>query len=332
MTPRNFREAHVQGVQMATRLHKELASSERLAEIGNRVDVFRSIDDRGFALLFRPLDGLLGLCLREPYPGVLVTTKRSLSVQRFTAAHELGHLEMGHDFSLDDEEQIRRPHGSSQKKLQEIAANAFGAEFLMPKWLLRKTMERHGWEAGDLTNPLVVYQLSLRIGVSYEAMCVSLLRHTWVEKTTADSLLKTSPKAIKAHLLDGELLEDPWADVWSLTAADHNGTVDAAPKDVFMLNLKEHGGGGFLWNVEDLARLGFIVNSHDATPTTEAIGAPLTRCWQISATGPSEGSLRIKERRPWQVDDVIGQFVLNYRFWGKETGIPRFQRELLRAA
>ncbi|MBR9973779.1 ImmA/IrrE family metallo-endopeptidase [Magnetospirillum sp. J10] len=253
-------------------------------------------------------------------------------MQRFTAAHELGHLEMGHDFSLDSEEQILRPRGASPKMLQEVAANAFGAEFLMPKSLLRRIMERYRWNAGDLGDPRAVYQLSLRVGVSYQAMCVSLIRHKWIDQQTLDRLMKTSPKTIKAHLLDGVVLEDPWADVWSLSEADHDGEIEAGPNDIFLLKLREHGGSGYLWNADDLVRLGFIVERHEGPLAVETVGSALTRCWKISADFPSEGYLNLEERRPWQADDVIGQFNLAYSLWGKEAGIPRFQRPLLRAA
>ena len=43
-------------------------------------------------VLFRPLEGLLGAYVPTPNSaGMLVTTQRDHHVQRFTAAHELGH-------------------------------------------------------------------------------------------------------------------------------------------------------------------------------------------------------------------------------------------------
>ena len=59
-------------------------------------------------LLLRPLKGLLGAYLPHPIPGVLVTTERPLSIQRFTAAHEVGHFRLEHLPSLDDESILRR--------------------------------------------------------------------------------------------------------------------------------------------------------------------------------------------------------------------------------
>ena len=55
-----------------------------------------------------PFRGLLGAYLSDPAPGVLVTTQRPMSIQRFTAAHEFGHFSLRHQPSLDDESILRR--------------------------------------------------------------------------------------------------------------------------------------------------------------------------------------------------------------------------------
>src|SRR5262249_61495232 len=65
--------------------------------------------DRDIYVMFRPLKNLLGAYFSDPDTGVLVTTKRPLPVQRFTAAHELGHAVLGHEASLDDAEVLERP-------------------------------------------------------------------------------------------------------------------------------------------------------------------------------------------------------------------------------
>jgi Zn-dependent peptidase ImmA (M78 family) len=50
----------------------------------------------------------LGAYLSDPAPGVLITTQGPMSIQRFTAAHELGHFSMRHQPSLDDDSILRR--------------------------------------------------------------------------------------------------------------------------------------------------------------------------------------------------------------------------------
>jgi hypothetical protein len=93
------------GTMAAGRLHRQLALRERIeGQGGGNIDVFASMVALELPLLLRPLRNLLGAYLREPAQGVLVTTRRPLSIQRFTAAHELGHYYIGHEPSLDDED------------------------------------------------------------------------------------------------------------------------------------------------------------------------------------------------------------------------------------
>jgi Zn-dependent peptidase ImmA (M78 family) len=80
----------------AARLHQKLGLRKDIEANGGNVDAFGAIHAVDLPLLLRPLQGLLGVYLNEPTPGVLVTTQRPMSIQRFTAAHELGHFSMRH--------------------------------------------------------------------------------------------------------------------------------------------------------------------------------------------------------------------------------------------
>src|ERR1019366_8007904 len=80
----------------------ELRVEERTIEGEGEVDVFTAIADMGIPLVFKPLESALGFFLPAPLNGILVTTKRSRHIQRFTAAHELGHAFLGHKGSIDN--------------------------------------------------------------------------------------------------------------------------------------------------------------------------------------------------------------------------------------
>lgn len=324
--PSNSRDAILDGFQFAVKAHQELGIRDQVISNGGSVNVFANIDQKGYGLLFRPLEGILGLCMQKPAPGILITTNRSLSVQRFTAAHEFGHLEMGHAFSIDSEDDFNRSTGFTDVELQEVAANAFSAGFLMPKWLIKEKMTRQGWSVEQLSNPAVVYQLSLRMGVSYDATCRSLSRYKWINQQTEMNLLGIQPKQIKNQLLNGEALKDPWADVWLLSENDHTEIIEAGPTDVFILNLTEHGSGGYLWNVDELEKKGFRVQSFGSIPNEQAVGGPVKRSWALSSDSPLTGNLKLEERRPWQPDDLVNQLVLSYSLLGKEVGLPRYLR------
>lgn len=126
------------GVAKAARLHEQLGSQTAMVAQRGSIDVFDTICSLDIALLLRPLNGLLGAYLREPTPGILITTQRPLSIQRFTAAHELGHFYLDHKPSLDDENVLRRSpfQNGGLPDLQELEANTFAAAFLMPRWLV----------------------------------------------------------------------------------------------------------------------------------------------------------------------------------------------------
>src|SRR5258708_31543446 len=134
------------GTMAAERLHRSLGLRNQIKLRGGNVDVFAAIQTLDLPLLLRPLQGLLGAYLRDPAPGVLVTTQRPMSIQRFTAAHELGHFSLWHDPSLDDESILRRMPISAQPSgdFQEVEADAFPVAFMMPRWLIGWHAERQG--------------------------------------------------------------------------------------------------------------------------------------------------------------------------------------------
>ena len=85
------RDAILSAVSEADRMHQKFKTKVRAETGEGRIDVFEMLVDRDIPVMFRPLSGLLGAFLDDPAPGVMVTTKRPLPVQRFAVAHELGH-------------------------------------------------------------------------------------------------------------------------------------------------------------------------------------------------------------------------------------------------
>jgi Zn-dependent peptidase ImmA (M78 family) len=151
MVATDYRSAVRAGTMAAARLHLQLRLRQKIeADCGN-VDVFAAIHALDLPLLVRPLQGLLGAYLSDPEPGVLITTQRPMSIQRFTAAHELGHFRLKHQPSLDNENILRRMPLQAQPSddFQEVEANAFAVEFIMPRWLVARHAARQGWSVAD---------------------------------------------------------------------------------------------------------------------------------------------------------------------------------------
>ena len=331
----NRREAVLTGILEAARLHRELDLEKKIDIFGGRIDVFSSIIERGAQLVFRKLDGFLGLYIPAPVPGILITTERSLAIQRYTSGHELGHFYMKHRGSLDDEGILHRsPFLSPDYDPNEVAADAFASEFLMPEWLADYHAQKQGWSRESLADVVNLYQLSLRVGLSYEATCRTLQKHKLLTGPMADKLLRTERKKIKQHLLAGHSIPDWFANVWVLTEKDQGSAIFGEPNDVFIVRLKEHTGSGYLWNLEQVAAAGFVVVSDERKPpTNEAeIDGAVERILMARSETPALGNIDFVETRPWDTSDVFGRFSFAYDFRGKEHGLPRAARERLVAA
>jgi Zn-dependent peptidase ImmA (M78 family) len=321
----------------AARLHLQLGLREQVERAGGGIDVFGIIHALDLPLLVRPLQGLLGAYLSNPVPGILVTTQRPMSIQRFTAAHELGHYRLQHQPSLDDEDILRRMPLQAQPAgdFQEVEANAFAVEFMMPRWLVASNTTRQGWTVADLRRPNVVYQLALRLGASYEATCWTLARHRFIQPSLARELLQTRPREMKVGLLEAYRPQDYRGDVWLLTERDAGAHIDGSRNDLFVLKLEEHSGGGYLWDVEQLKDSGFAVVRDDLEALdSDSVGGPVIR--RVTAAPPEiyRGHLSIDERRPWDPDPPLSTLAVEVDLTGPEQeGLSRAERRsLLEAA
>lgn len=314
----------------AERLHRQLGNRKRIESRGGNIDVFGAIVQLGVPLLLRPLDGLLGAYLREPASGVLVTTRRPLNIQRYTAAHELGHFRLNHEPSLDDEGILRRSPFAANPgyDMQEIEADAFAMGFLMPRWLITWHAKRQDWKSGHFRNPHIVYQLSLRLGASFEATWRTLQRYKMIKRRTAIELAKTQVRTLKKALLPDYTPLNFRRDVWKLTACDADTSISGSQDDLFVLHLEEHSGSGYLWDAEELERNGFSV-VRDAREEIDniGIGNPTFRRLTAVLPEPKRGRLLLEERRPWQPKRALTRFELTYDLTGPENeGFSRIER------
>ncbi len=95
-------------------------------------DVLEAVEARGGAnvVVLELPEGVAGAYVARPgLPLLFVNGHQALSRQRFTIAHEFGHHRMGHSTVVDDQAAI----GPGAHDPGEVAANAFAAEFLMPR-------------------------------------------------------------------------------------------------------------------------------------------------------------------------------------------------------
>ena len=287
-------------------------------------DVVRAVTERNIPLLFRPLDGLWGafIAVGHEERGIIVTTKLALSVQRFTLAHELGHLLLGHESSLDRTTGLALRNPDGVRSVAEAAADTFAAELLAPRQLIRASASRQRWGLGDLRHPDNIYQLGLRLGISYKSACWSLAASGVLSTTDAARLDDERVRNLKLALAPAELLTNSWADVWSISRADTNTFLEAGPDDLFAIRLQDHASAGYLWQLVDPGESAEIVDESSAS-STEQYGQPYGRVVHVRFRRPGIHRMLFEHVRPWS-RATLETIEIEIDSFGKERdGWPR---------
>lgn len=325
------RDAILTGVARAAELHAKLGLRDALAEGDRPVDVLTSIQRLGLFVMFRPLDGLLGAYVpTRSLSGMLITTKRDLHVQRFTAAHELGHFVLEHKaLSLDKDIGFVGRGEISSHELREVEADSFAAEFLLPKWLIAAHLRRQKWGKRDLSQSDIVYQLSLRLGASYTATCWALFSQSFLDRRSVNELTKAQPRAVKRRAVPDVSPEHWHRDVWLLSERDRGSYVLGNPDDILVLDLEEHVSGGYSWDADGVNRAGLVLEKDErANDGHDRMGGLVQR--RLIVQGAGKTHLQLEERRAWDKSQpCLNTFELDLALVGREPeGIPRSGRLL----
>jgi Zn-dependent peptidase ImmA (M78 family) len=304
-----------------------------LAHIDNgsrtSVDIIGLVSALEIPLMFRPLEGLWGasVIVDDEHCGILVTTALDLSVQRFTLAHELGHILMGHKTSFDKTTGFTGRYGPVSIPTQEIAADTFASELLAPKSLILSSARRHQWKVEQLKRPEIIYQLSLRLGISYIATCWALVSRKILTAAQAKKLSEKVVKDIKLGTVPKKLITNSWANTWTLTAGDSGTYLEASPEDIFAVHLKENASSGFIWQLVNSNSSAKIID--EITQSQEEVGSRNGRILFVQFTEPGTHRLTFEHVRPWNKSS-IEHIDINIDSNGKEhAGYSRFERAKL---
>lgn len=290
-------------------------------------DVLRAITDLDIPVLFRPLKGLWGatITVGDDMRGMLITTLLPLHIQRFTLAHELGHYLLGHKIELDKTVGFAGRYGPKSLATHEIAADTFAAELLGARRFVLAAAQRHQWTKSALKTPQIVYQLSLRLGISYEAACWALVANSLLTRAEASKLAAVVVKGLKQELLRGEPVEDPWADVWMVTASDSGSFLEGGPRDTFAIHLNDFASGGYIWELVDAGEHGRVIRD-DTVAAAPLYGEPTSRVVLVRFDAPGVHRLAFAHRRPWN-KETLAYIDISIDSYGKEiAGIPRRER------
>lgn len=128
-------------------------------------DIDGLLEDLGMRVVGRPLgaedEDLAGVCTGHPkFRAALINTDQWGTRQRFTAAHELGHLLFG-DADVGWHDDHGADMSSNSESIQEVRANAFAAELLLPLEAVANRVQRHGVTEALITDTMFDFGLSL---------------------------------------------------------------------------------------------------------------------------------------------------------------------------
>lgn len=162
-------------------LTAEREARKLLAETEARVpvDLNAVADFLGLSILEEDLeDSVSGMLVVNDGHGMIgVNGHHHVNRRRFTTAHEIGHFLLhraGANVFVDAKPVFFRDDiSSSGTERQEVEANAFAAELLMPTKHLREQVED---EATDLYDDTAVQKLARSFGVSAQALTIKLVR------------------------------------------------------------------------------------------------------------------------------------------------------------
>lgn len=325
------------GHKEAERVHRQFDTRARYLQFGARIDVYRLAHDLGIPVVFRPLEGLLGVYVKDPAPGILLTTQRPESVQRLTCAHELGHHWLKHKASYDDEGDVGVALGKAAGRVppSERQADAFAFNLLMPRWLLVENIKHLQQLDLHLPGPVAVYQLAVRVGTSYMACALTLSKYNFITSANLVALLATQPKDIKARILADLSMPDWHRDVWLLSEADDGMAIETQQGDVLVAHVREASTAGYSLETNRLIAAGFAVLANrevatDASPAEDdpvgAIGAfPLCETVAV-ANQTGQAPFEIRQKRPWEDNDGMSVVRLDVKVKLPSKGLSELDR------
>lgn len=335
----------------ATEVLEEFEAKKRIEAGYTRIDAEHIASALDVIVMYRKLERLLGgFLLEDGTAGIIVNWDRPRGLVHMTCAHELGHFALGHESTSDTTVDI-----SKNAALVERTANQFAYALLAPSWLVAQTMRRQRWGRNSLRNPSIVYQMSLRLGVSYKAMVWSLNRLGHLSVSEALEIVDVQPITLKRDILGGIAPHNSRNDVWMLTDADRDRVLEPGLGDQMVFDLPNHAGSGRLWSVDEVQSEGFLLKPF----VRDARRAPPHRGAEITVGGdgetlryeltppldllppgggddgeavptlePRKRTISLSERAPWHPEQAaIHQLSLFAEFERLADGLPQPERD-----
>lgn len=141
------------------------------------IPVEKIADFLGARVAYEAFDGdVSGMLYREADQTLIgVNSTHAATRQRFTLAHEIAHLRLhkGQPVFIDRLVRVNWRDGTSDQ--EEVQANAFAAELLMPRKFMTQEIERAVAKARQIAPEQLILELAETFRVSQEAMRYRLI-------------------------------------------------------------------------------------------------------------------------------------------------------------
>lgn len=221
-----------------------LLAQECLDELGLQqdrpIDVLVALERLELTTVVKNLGDVLGVVV--PQGGVMLSSQRGETVQRYTAAHEIGHWIMHRDTLVIDTdlEVMGQP-----SQVRERQAQLFASYFLMPPPLLIEGLGRYGIRKNEV-EPAATYLLARDLRVSYEAALVRLMAEGFLRSTDLAGLRAFGRSRAREAAFAGRRPEDGWADLWSASYQESQA-LEVTVGDEIVVSLPENRTTPYRW-------------------------------------------------------------------------------------
>jgi Zn-dependent peptidase ImmA (M78 family) len=313
---------------------------DRIKDGYTRIDPLKIAESRNLSIFLQKLDRLLGAFVKNPEPGILINNDRPTGLIHMTCAHELGHFAMGHGQMADETIE----YGQSARP-EEGEADAFAYALMAPRWLLAQTLRVRGISASQIRSPSTLYQLALRLGLSYAAMVSTFVRMGQFRFEDGQALRDKQPQRAKAAGLINDQILERHQDLWILGPADKGCILEPRADDRFVLAVPNHLASGYLWTLDEARSEGFTLvprrtSGDDPSVSDSAVPSPTAQyaIEKVDGTSTATGAdFRFAETQPWRPrTDGDTEFQLRAEFEinadGMSAGTKRRRLEALRNA
>jgi len=273
----------------ANRLRERIGDLEAM-----QVPIFNIVRSLQIWLMTQPMDwSLYGFSLIEgDVRGICINAQHPEPMQRFTCAHELGHLVLGHKTNIDHSVNVDSASGSPQ----ELQAQSFASTFMMPVANVYRGLKVIGTSEGQLS-PSDAYRLARILDVSFAALCWRLVEMEIIGRDLARRWIRSGPAAARRAIADEVVTSD-------LTILYGDARAHGRVGDKVVVDIQDHADSGYEWRPvgsrEPSSRVRWD-GSADVSSLLEAYeGSSL-----LSLTAAGEEDITIELVRPWEHRDAI---------------------------